>query len=100
MSFFDRFSDLPYVLTTGFERFKSHLSLFDLILMLKEYIGLNFFIAFFLLLMLLLVIVFFLIFLEKIVDSCVSDFTSATSAEILKMTLQVHCFNINGSYFL
>ena len=66
MSFFDRLSDLPNVLTTRFGRFNRNLCLSDVLLMLKEYIGLNLFTAFvFPLLMFLLVIVLFLVRLEK-----------------------------------
>ena len=48
VSLFDRLSDLTNVLTTRFFRFKRHLCLSDLMMMLKESIGLNFFTAFFL----------------------------------------------------
>ena len=66
MSFFDMLSDLPNILTAGVFRFKIHVCLSELILMLREYIGLNFFTALSpLLLMLLLVIVFFLVCLRK-----------------------------------
>ena len=85
MSFFDRMSETPNVLTTRFGRFKIHLFLSDLILILKESIGLNLFTSFvFFLLLLLLVIVYFLVRLENPFDSCVAPFTSATSVETLE----------------
>ena len=101
VSFFGIILDLTNVLTTIFGRFKRHICLSDLILMLKEYICLELFNAFvFPLLVLLLVIFsFWFVFKKSSLFLCCCFYQFHICINI-GMPLQVHCCNTNWSYFM